>query len=57
MRLSKSNFLSSRQYQKKLWLELNKKEQIRSQLLKYCELDTFAMIEILNFFMSGEKQV
>ena len=35
--------------------EKKRKETLKQQLLKYCELDTIAMVELLYFFKTGEN--
>ena len=49
-RLSKSRYCRGIQCPKMLWLEKNKPEEvekIRASLLKYCGLDTYAMVKVL----------
>ena len=48
-RLSKSRYTAFCQCQKNLWLNLNKPEEAaasREALLRYCELDTWAMVKV-----------
>jgi hypothetical protein len=48
--LSKSKVIALRQCPKRLWQEIQHKEQLRQQLHECCKLDTLTMVRLWEVF-------